>query len=32
VIVTHGFLRRLARRDLEESVTRRFRMPGTTQP
>jgi hypothetical protein len=25
VIVTHGFLRRLARRDLEESVTRRFR-------
>jgi hypothetical protein len=28
VIVTHGFLRRLARRDLEESVTRRFRMPG----
>ncbi|QEC47667.1 hypothetical protein FSW04_08835 [Baekduia soli] len=25
VIVTHGFLRRLARRDLEESVTGRFR-------
>ena len=25
VIVTHGFLRRLARRDLEESITGRFR-------
>jgi hypothetical protein len=31
VIVTHGFLRRLARRDLEESVTGRFRLPGTAE-
>jgi hypothetical protein len=28
VLVTHGFLRRLARHDLEESVTGRFRVPG----
>ena len=27
VIVTHGFLRRLARRDLEQSVTGRYRVP-----
>jgi hypothetical protein len=27
VIVTHGFLRRLARRDLDESVTGKFRVP-----
>jgi hypothetical protein len=27
VIVTHGFLRRLARRDLDESVAQRFREP-----
>jgi hypothetical protein len=27
VIVTHGFLHRLARRDLEQSVTGRFRVP-----
>lgn len=27
VIVTHGFLHRLARRQLDESVTRRFRLP-----
>jgi hypothetical protein len=27
VIVTHGFLRRLARRDLDESVTGRYRLP-----
>jgi hypothetical protein len=27
VIVTHGFLRRLARRDLEESVTGKYRVP-----
>jgi hypothetical protein len=27
VIVTHGFLRRLAQRDLEKSVTGRFRVP-----
>jgi hypothetical protein len=27
VIVTHGFLRRLARRDLERSVTGRYRVP-----
>ncbi|MCW2984296.1 MAG: hypothetical protein JWR63_1866 [Conexibacter sp.] len=27
VIVTHGFLRRLARRDLDESVTGRYRVP-----
>jgi hypothetical protein len=27
VIVTHGFLRRLARRDLETSVTGRYRVP-----
>jgi hypothetical protein len=27
VIVTHGFLRRLARRELDESVTGRFRVP-----
>jgi hypothetical protein len=27
VIVTHGFLRRLARRDLDESIARRFREP-----
>jgi hypothetical protein len=27
VIVTHGFLRRLARRDLEESITGRYRVP-----
>lgn len=29
VIVTHGFLRRLARRELDESVTGRFRGPAT---
>jgi hypothetical protein len=27
VIVTHGFLRRLARRDLEQSVTGKYRVP-----
>jgi hypothetical protein len=27
VIVTHGFLRRLARRDLDESIAKRFREP-----
>jgi hypothetical protein len=27
VIVTHGFLRRLARRDLDESVTGKYRVP-----
>jgi len=27
VIVTHGFLRRLARRDLEESITGKYRVP-----
>ncbi|HEY4093872.1 MAG TPA: hypothetical protein VGM33_00080 [Baekduia sp.] len=28
VIVTHGFLRRLARRDLEQSITGKYRVPG----
>ena len=33
VIVTHGFLRRLARRDLEKSVTGRYRVPAArTRP
>jgi hypothetical protein len=31
VIVTHGFLRRLARRDLDESVAGRFREPGQAE-
>ena len=31
VIVTYGFLHRLARRDLDESVTGRFRVPPTSQ-
>jgi hypothetical protein len=31
VIVTHGFLRRLARRDLEQSVTGRYRVPDNAE-
>lgn len=31
VIVTHGFLRRLAQRDLEQSVAGRFRVPAPEQ-